>query len=109
MYFKAPYDVVNHYEYGGHLFRPDSLKVPPSDITHLLYSLNNIPFLPNFPYSESAKPNTFDLFEIINDKKEVKFYTFISSLNPAKINLIKIYYECDGEVNAGNCSLTLEK
>lgn len=108
IYFKAPYNVVNHYDYGGHIFRPDSLQVPPSGKTRLLFSLNNIPFLPTFPYLESAKPNTFDLFKIINENEEVKFLTFISSLNPAKIDSIKIYYECEKDVSNGNCELLLK-
>lgn len=106
IYFKAPHNVVNHYLFGGHIFRPDSLKVPPSDKTHLLFALNSIPFLSGLPYSESKIPNTYDLFTIINDNKEVKFLTFISSLNPAKIDSIKIYYECDKDLNNGECELT---
>lgn len=109
IYFKAPYNVVNHYLYGGHIFRPDSLKVPSSDKTHLLFALNNIPFLSTIPYLESVKPNTFDLFKVINENKEVKFLTYISSLTPAKIDLIKLYYECDKDFNNGNCELTLSK
>jgi hypothetical protein len=105
IYFKASYNVADHYKYGGHLFRPDSLKVPPGNETHLLFPLNNISFLPNLPYLESSKPNTFNLFKLINNNKEVKFLTFISSLNPAKINSIKIYYECDKDVDDGVCEL----
>lgn len=109
IYFKAPYDRVNHYEYGGHIFRPESLKVPPSEKTHLLFALNNIPFLPHAPYRESAQPSRYDLFDIINRNYRVKFLTFISSLTPAEINTINIYYECNKDVNDGKCELTLEK
>jgi len=108
IYFKAPYNVVNHSQYGGHIFRPESLKVPLSEKTHLLFALNNIPFLQG-SYSEFAEPSHFDLFKIINENQEVKYLSFISSLVPAKIDLIKIYYECDKDFNNGNCELSLEK
>ena len=108
IYFKAPYNVENNYLFGGHIFRPDSLKVPANDKTYLLFALNSIPFLSTFPYSESKEPITYDLFTIINGNKEVKFLTFISSLNPAKIDSIKIYYECDKNFNNGKCELTIK-
>ncbi len=106
IYFKAPYGLGNDNLFGGHLFRPNSLKVPTSDKTHLLFALNEIPFLPAIPYSESATPKKYDLFKIINDNREVRFLTFISSLNPAKIESIKIHYECDKSFNDGNCEIT---
>ena len=108
IYFKAPYNIGNSNLYGGHIFRPDSLKVPPNDKTHLLFALNSIPFLSILPYSESKQPKTYDLFKILNENKEIKFLAFISSLNPAKIDSIKIYYECDKDSNSGKCSLTIK-
>ena len=41
---------------GGHLFRPNSLPVPKSDKTELLFALNNIFYLPSIPYSETKTP-----------------------------------------------------
>lgn len=106
IYFKAPYGIANDNLFGGHIFRPNSLKVPTNDKTHLLFALNEIPFLSSIPYSESATPKKYDLFKILNENKEVNFLTFISSLNPAKIESIKIYYECDKTFNDGNCEIT---
>ncbi len=93
IYFKSPYDVKEHNKCGGHIFRPKSLEVPASDKTHLLLPLNNIPFLSNIPYDESRNPENYNLFEYINNRTEIKYLVFISSLRPAKIDCIKIYYE----------------
>jgi len=110
VYFKAPYNVLDHYKYGGNIFRPESLKVPPSDKTHLLFALNNIPFITDGrKYSESAKPEYFDLFKTVNDSGRVEFLSFISSLIPTKIDKITIFYECDKDSNGGNCELSLGK
>lgn len=79
---------------GGHIFRPRSLKIPPNTITRLLYAANNISYLPTIPYSETKIPLTTDWFELFKDGKLIKFNTFISSLKPATINKIVIYYDC---------------
>jgi hypothetical protein len=110
IYFKALPFTTYHYLYGAHILRAYSLKVPASDKTHLLYSLNNIPFTTQIPYSDSNKiTGRLDLFDLINTKKRVDFMTFISSLTPAKIDLIKIYYECDPMVDNGKCELTTKQ
>ena len=108
IYFKAPYNVSDHYKYGGNIFRPESLKVPLSEKTHLLFALDNIPFITG-KYSESARPEYLDLFKIINSNDEIKFLSFISSLTPAKLDSLKIYYECDKNFNDGTCELSLKK
>ena len=105
LYFKALYDREDHYNYGGHIFRDDSLRVPAGSKTHLLYALNNIPFIANLDYLWLKKPQKLDLFQIINNYKQVNFLTYISSLNPAQIDSIKIYYECDESVDKGVCEL----
>lgn len=107
IYFKTLYNTIDHYKYGGHIFRYESLKTPPGEKTHLLFSLDNIPFIPHLPYSESTEPKKLNLFKIINTNKEVNFLAFISSLEPAKIDIIKIYYKCDRDYN-GECELMLK-
>jgi len=109
IYFKAPYYTKYNDKYGGHLFRPESLKLPPSEKTHLLFSLNNIPFI-ELPYIEFPEKKYYNnLFNTINQKEEITFLAFISSLRPAKIDSIKIYYECDKDYNDGNCKLELKQ
>lgn len=89
---------------GGHLFRPQSLKIPPDTITRLLYAVNNIPYLKYLPYSESKPPTTTDWFGFFKDDSSIAFDAFISSLNPAKINKIIIYYDC---VIGSNCKIKI--
>lgn len=91
---------------GGHIFRSLSLKLPPSDKTHLLYALNDIPFLESKPYDETRVPGHSNWFRYFKDGNKNDFMTFISSLTPAKIDLIKIYYKCQV---SSDCSLTLSK
>ena len=88
---------------GGHLFRPLSLAVPPSNSTQLLFALNQIPYLPTTPYSELSKPSFADWFSLFQDKSQINLVAFISSLKPAQINKLSIYYECLN--NDDSCNL----
>ncbi len=107
LYFKVLYNTKEHYKYGGHIIRSKTLPVPDeSNKTHLFYALNYIPFISSLPYSDQTNFYNFNLFEIINNNKEVGFITFISSLDPAKIDEINIFYECDKEANGGQCDIT---
>lgn len=82
---------------GGHLFRPLSLKVPPSNKTELLYSLNNVPYV-TYPYKEDKTPTIANWFTYFKDKKQIRVDAFISSRSPAKIEEIILYYNCvEGE------------
>lgn len=91
---------------GGHLFRPQSLPVPPSDRTKLLFAVNDIPYLPGTPYSEQKIPKRTDWFPLFKEGSEINIVGFISSLRPAKIEEISLYYECiDGD---DACEITLK-
>lgn len=79
---------------GGHIFRPDSLPIPPSDKTELLFALNEIPYLSSMPYSEQRVPKTTNWFGLFQNKREISITSFISSLRPAKIEEISLYYQC---------------
>lgn len=79
---------------GGHLFRPNSLKIPNASKTEILFSLDNIYYLESVPYSEQATPKNVNWFNLFKDKKELELLTFISSLKPATIEEISFYYDC---------------
>ncbi len=90
---------------GGHLFRPQSLKIPADTITRLLYAVNNIPYLPTIPYSENKTPLAVNWFPLFKDDSVIVVNTFISSLKPAEIEKITIYYEC---AEGSDCKIKLE-
>jgi len=79
---------------GGHLFRPNSLKIPNPKTTEILFPLDNIYYLESVPYSEKAIPKSVNWFNLLKDKKELELLTFISSLKPATIEEISFYYDC---------------
>ena len=79
---------------GGHLFRPQSLSVPSSQKTELLYALNDIPYLFDIPYNERAVPARTNWFNLYGEGSQVQILSFISSLRPALIEELTIYYEC---------------
>jgi len=89
---------------GGHLFRPQSLLVPPSDKTELLYAVNYIPFLSIIPYNEQNTPTVVDWFPYFSDGSSIQVDIFISSLRPALLEDISIYYQC---VKSSECLLTV--
>ena len=90
---------------GGHLFRPQSLKIPPDTITQLLYAINNIPYLTSIPYSENKTPFTADWFQFFKNNSSITLNVFISSLKPATINKIILYYDC---VEGSDCKIEIE-
>ncbi len=92
-------------EVGGHLFRPDSLPIPNSDETQLLFALNDIPYLQNVPYSEGKIPFHANWFEFFRDQYSIKVLMFISSLQPALLNEVTLYYDC---VDSQECLLSLK-
>lgn len=89
---------------GGHLFRPQSLPIPPSNKTELLYAINYIPYLNILPYNEQNTPLIADWFPYFIDGNRIEIYTFISSLRPALLDEITIYYQC---VENSDCLLTV--
>lgn len=79
---------------GGHLFRPQSLTMPQGDKTELLYALNDIPFLRDIPYNEQTTPYRTNWFGMFSENNRIVVTAFISSLRPAKIEELTIYYSC---------------
>ncbi len=90
---------------GGHLFRPQSLKIPADTITRLLYPINNIPYLSSIPYSENKTPITTNWFNLLKDDSLITVDIFISSLKPALINKIILYYDC---AESSDCKIELK-
>lgn len=90
---------------GGHLFRSKSLAVPPSDKTELLYSLDYVPYLEDIPYNESLNPLVTNWFQFFLPGQEIQIISFISSLKPALIEDLAVYYECKKD---SDCLLTLK-
>ncbi len=90
---------------GGHLFRPQTLTTPKSDVTSLLFSLSDAPVLTSIPYDESRVPEKADLAATLKDGKMVKLTAFISSLRPALLENLSISYVC---AEGSECGLTLK-
>lgn len=90
---------------GGHLFRPQSLEVPKSDKTELLYALNYIPYLFDIPYNERFIPAVTNWFEFFTPNNEVEVTSFISSRKPAILEEIALYYECSKD---SDCLLSIK-
>lgn len=89
---------------GGHIFRKQSLSVPASNKTELLFALDSVPYLTSVPYSELRVPFYTDWFQFFRDGRKVQVLTFISSLRPALVEEVSIYYGCaDGD----ECELSL--
>ena len=79
---------------GGHLFRPQSLPVPSSQKTELLYALNDIPYLLDVPYNERGIPVRTNWFNQYKEGSQIEVLAFISSLRPALIEELTLHYEC---------------
>ncbi len=88
---------------GGHLFRSQSLPVPPGDKTELLYAMNYVPYLKSIPYSESRTPSAVNWFDIFNGSNNITVDSFISSLHESEIEEMSIYYQCTKDEE---CSLS---
>lgn len=91
---------------GGHLFRPQTLAVPESDSTILLYALDDVPYLLTLPYSEQKSPKRVDWFTEFVPNSEIEVISFISSLRKAKIKNLEIYYEC---LNDSECQVSVKE
>lgn len=87
---------------GGHLYRPQSLKVPMgNNVTRLLFNISVVPYIPTIPYSEARSPTTVNWFEDVfrqpsnpSEVRKIRFDTFLSTTENGKIYLIALYYKC---------------
>ncbi len=99
---------VNGYSYqplDGHLLRSESLAVPPTSTTALLYSLSDIPFV-SIPYSESNKPTYKNWLKLLQNAETFQFETFLSTQRRGgEILEVSIGYECD--TKTPDCRLQL--
>lgn len=89
---------------GGHLFRPQSLATPTSDVTSLLFDLNDVPVLSSIPYDEDREPSKADLNGVLQEGKSVKLTAFISSLRPALFDELSLSYLC---AEGSECGISL--
>jgi hypothetical protein len=81
--------------YDGHLLRGQSLPVPPSDTTVLLYDISSLPLVAS-PYSENNVPQLANWLQLIKSSSTFQFETFLSSQREAgEIIEISIGYECE--------------
>ena len=89
-----------------HILRNQTLPVPASDITQLLYDMRNVPCIKNIPYSETKEPLAYDWLKEINLGKEIPFYTFLSSSRRGGlIKEITIAFECEEN---SNCNISVK-
>ncbi|MCX6785904.1 MAG: hypothetical protein NTZ18_03590 [Candidatus Komeilibacteria bacterium] len=87
---------------GGHLFRKEGfvLKVPPTQTTQLLYSLKEIPYIPEgifngTGYSENKTHATSNWIDLFKDGDTLEMDTFLSTARSGgMINKITIAWEC---------------
>ncbi len=97
--FESLYTKINYI--GGHLFRPDSLKTPPSENkTSLLYALRNVSFIKNadfysmpIGYSDTKPSIKIDWLTFLNSRQKTSFAAFFGSDIDGFIDL-RISYEC---------------
>lgn len=90
---------------GGHLFRPDSLAVPDSSDTELLYPLEKISYLSGIPYDEQRTPAEANWQTLLDNNRNINIYSFISSRRAGQIKELSIYYDCQ---DSTECSLALK-
>jgi len=90
---------------GGHLFRPQTLPIPSSNKTELLYAINYLPYLTEIPYNEQSQPSIANWFPYFTEGNTIEVNTFISSLRPALLEEITLYYQC---VKDSDCLLTVK-
>jgi|GEM_PF-6473515 len=80
---------------GGHLLRTKSLSVPlTSESTELLYALDDISYVVTVPYRENDDYNKTNWFNLFKPNAQIRIDTFISSLKPAVIEEMSLYYDC---------------
>lgn len=89
---------------GGHLLRNKSLPVPPSDKTELLYTLDDVSYINRGPYREDGNYNKTNLLNQFRPGAQIQIDAFISSLKPATIEEISLYYDC---AESDSCSLSI--
>lgn len=90
---------------GGHLFRPQTLPIPSSNKTELLYAINYLPYLTEIPYNEQNQPSIVNWFTNFTEGNTIEVNTFISSLRPAILEEITLYYQC---IKDSDCLLTVK-
>lgn len=87
----------------GHLLRSESLAVPPSDTTILLYDLSNIPFI-SIPYSDDKEPTYKNWTQLLQSATIFQFETFLSTQRVGgEIIEVSIGYQCANDTP--DCSL----
>lgn len=89
---------------GGHLVKNRSLPVPGSDRTELLFPLDSVFFYSKLPYTDSSPQFSVNFLAMFFPNSKVRIDTFISSLKPAVLEDVSIFYDCEV---AGECSLSL--
>jgi hypothetical protein len=90
---------------GGHLLRTKGLPVPVSEKTELLYALDDISYVTTVPYRENDDYSKTSWLNLFSNGAEIRIDAFISSLKPAVIEEMILYYVCK---DGSECSLTLE-
>lgn len=90
---------------GGHLLRSKSLPVPPGDMTELLYALDDVSYISSVPYQENSNYSKVNWFNQFNPGSRIRVDTFISSLKPAVIEELVIFYDC---ADNDQCSLKVQ-
>lgn len=109
--FESLYVKINYI--GGHLFRPDTLKTPPSnEKTALLYALRNVSYIANadfysapIGYSDTKPFAQINWLTYLNNRQKTSFATFFGSEIDGFVDL-KIFYECSLETP--DCSISRE-
>lgn len=98
---------------GGHLFRPNSLKVPASENrTELLYALSDASYITQkdfysspVGYSDSKPFAKINWFGFLNLKSRISFTGFLASEIDGSIDM-KLFYECAPETP--DCKISIE-
>jgi hypothetical protein len=89
---------------GGHLVKSKSFPVPNSSVTELLFPLDSVFFYSRLPYTEGSLQLTANYLFMFVPNSRIRIDTFISSLKPAVIQDVSIFYDC---VTDEDCSLSL--
>lgn len=90
---------------GGHLLRTKGLPVPQGEKTELLYALDDISYVITVPYKENDEYSKTNWFNLFKQGSQIRIDAFISSLKPALIEEVSLYYEC--KINT-ECSLSIK-
>lgn len=90
---------------GGHLLRTKGLAVPQGEKTELLYALDDISYVETIPYKENDEYSKTNWFNLFRPGSQIRIDAFISSLKPAIIEEMTIYYEC---ADFSECKLSIK-